>query len=323
MEKAERINFRNRRTREMGIPKAKPNLQVNTGTGKSLFGLQPSRNEDNNSSAKQLLFHTPFQKTLGKASAALFSPSTWEDGDFYASVGFLDQSILETQKNRHGVSPFHTAKESEASPQAHVVDKGRCWACWELDESSRNPLIRVCTGCKDPDLQWIHQNCINKFINTLPDKSSANEHDPGFQCPQTRCARCNEPYRITYTSTHPLRVLWKDRVLRYALALMSVCLALSTVCSVMLLYFDCRHRWYPERYAPVKFPLEFLDRYGVSVSHLAFAILVFCHSVNFGTWYFLLSFCGNSYTKRVHSVVDIPQKSMDGNYGNPLAFHWP
>ncbi|KAJ3042082.1 hypothetical protein HDV00_008164 [Rhizophlyctis rosea] len=46
--------------------------------------------------------------------------------------------------------------------------KGRCWCCWEETDTSRNPLIRVCLGCKDPDLQFIHQECIDKYVSNLP-----------------------------------------------------------------------------------------------------------------------------------------------------------
>ncbi|KAJ3185860.1 hypothetical protein HDU85_001229 [Gaertneriomyces sp. JEL0708] len=53
------------------------------------------------------------------------------------------------------VEPIHTRK-------------GRCWCCWEETESRSNPLIRVCWGCKDPDLQFVHQECIDKYITALP-----------------------------------------------------------------------------------------------------------------------------------------------------------
>jgi hypothetical protein len=43
----------------------------------------------------------------------------------------------------------------------------RCWACWESTNAQENPLVRVCHGCKDVDLQYIHQQCINKYITGL------------------------------------------------------------------------------------------------------------------------------------------------------------
>jgi hypothetical protein len=33
--------------------------------------------------------------------------------------------------------------------------------------TTKNPLIRACLGCKDPDLQYVHLQCINKYITTL------------------------------------------------------------------------------------------------------------------------------------------------------------
>ncbi|KAI8922866.1 hypothetical protein BC831DRAFT_474012 [Entophlyctis helioformis] len=46
--------------------------------------------------------------------------------------------------------------------------KGCCWACWETSDTDSDPLIRVCQGCKDRDLQWIHQTCIDRYITSLP-----------------------------------------------------------------------------------------------------------------------------------------------------------
>lgn len=54
------------------------------------------------------------------------------------------------------------------STQIHVCPSGdeiRCWCCWEPElNHSLNPLIRVCLGCKDPQLQFVHQHCIKRFI---------------------------------------------------------------------------------------------------------------------------------------------------------------
>ncbi|KAI9355976.1 hypothetical protein DFJ73DRAFT_824146 [Zopfochytrium polystomum] len=55
-----------------------------------------------------------------------------------------------------------------AASSRFIPKKGRCWCCWEESETPANPLVRVCLGCKDPDLQWIHQVCIDEYISALP-----------------------------------------------------------------------------------------------------------------------------------------------------------
>ncbi|KXS15974.1 hypothetical protein M427DRAFT_56270 [Gonapodya prolifera JEL478] len=59
-------------------------------------------------------------------------------------------------------------KIEELQPEeAHGSQK--CWICWEtLVTSATGPLIRACRGCKDPDLQWSHQTCIDKYVSNLP-----------------------------------------------------------------------------------------------------------------------------------------------------------
>lgn len=42
-----------------------------------------------------------------------------------------------------------------------------CWACWESIETQNNPLIRACLGCKSIELQFIHRECINKYLTNL------------------------------------------------------------------------------------------------------------------------------------------------------------
>ncbi|KAI9106296.1 hypothetical protein DFS34DRAFT_589540 [Phlyctochytrium arcticum] len=57
--------------------------------------------------------------------------------------------------------------EPPSASYGSLVEKGRCWACWEVTETLQDPLIRVCHGCLDKDLQYIHQECINRYVSTL------------------------------------------------------------------------------------------------------------------------------------------------------------
>lgn len=70
--------------------------------------------------------------------------------------------------------------------EMNIRKKSRCWCCWETHETKENQLIRVCEGCKDPDLQWIHQECIDKFISVIPtpvisDSLGRHEHHEDVQ----------------------------------------------------------------------------------------------------------------------------------------------
>jgi hypothetical protein len=47
------------------------------------------------------------------------------------------------------------------------MNQPMCWACWETRESPENRLIRACHGCKDKDLQYIHESCINTYIKNI------------------------------------------------------------------------------------------------------------------------------------------------------------
>eukprot|EP00835_Amoeboradix_gromovi_P005287 NODE_483_length_7824_cov_0.163625.p5 type:complete len:172 gc:universal NODE_483_length_7824_cov_0.163625:1101-1616(+) len=61
-----------------------------------------------------------------------------------------------------------------------------CWCCWESEFTDENPLIRACKSCKDRDLQYIHRNCIEGFLNNLPSKETT----------EFRCSRCLDPYKV-------------------------------------------------------------------------------------------------------------------------------
>ncbi|KAI9336319.1 hypothetical protein BDR26DRAFT_864902 [Obelidium mucronatum] len=78
--------------------------------------------------------------------------------------------------------------------------KGRCWCCWDTAEKDDDRLIRICRGCKDIDLQWIHQNCANQFLTKLPSPKK-----PWFRRtqPTFKCTRCNFPYKVRETPLFP------------------------------------------------------------------------------------------------------------------------
>ncbi|KAJ1569396.1 hypothetical protein HK405_005547 [Cladochytrium tenue] len=74
---------------------------------------------------------------------------------------------------------------SPPPPPAHAATPPppplpRCWCCWEpataaselgdllaYPADTTNIAVRACVGCKDPDLQLVHQACIDAYVNAL------------------------------------------------------------------------------------------------------------------------------------------------------------
>ena len=112
-----------------------------------------------------------------------------------------------------------------------------CWACWEPTHSFWKPLVRVCLGCLDPELQYIHQACIDKFINALPPQRLAL--DPLADPPVLfYCTRCKHPYHVTTKTLHPLLVVWRDRPARYLVLALTLAEVVLLACGVALLFID-------------------------------------------------------------------------------------
>ncbi|KAI8616573.1 hypothetical protein BC830DRAFT_1167704 [Chytriomyces sp. MP71] len=116
----------------------------------------------------------------------------------------------------------------------------KCWCCWEYETNSNdasNPLIRVCWGCKDPDLQWIHQICIDSFLTKLPVSPARRPRRLGLwnaysvSVPSTsfRCTRCNDPYQVVETTVPFLQTLRTDALLHLRLTVPALVLAAATV----------------------------------------------------------------------------------------------
>ncbi|KXS13107.1 hypothetical protein M427DRAFT_34332 [Gonapodya prolifera JEL478] len=68
-------------------------------------------------------------------------------------------------------------------PPSGLAHASRCWICWDdLSASSphahprskrRRSIIRTCEGCKDQDLQYAHQHCFEKWIDSAPTTTPA------------------------------------------------------------------------------------------------------------------------------------------------------
>lgn len=127
-----------------------------------------------------------------------------------------------------------TPQSASSSLLSSTNGQVKCWACWESSNSYRNPLIRVCLHCKDPDLQYIHQSCINSYISSLPLprrprsprlnqlQNQDNEQEQVQEPTQTvaeflsqdqvlyDCTRCRDPYTVSTVPISPLEVIWMD-----------------------------------------------------------------------------------------------------------------
>jgi hypothetical protein len=100
--------------------------------------------------------------------------------------------------------------------------KGQCWACWETEETVGNPLIRTCRGCKDVDLKWIHQECMNNYISLLP-------QDVENEMTSLHCTRCRDPYQFESIRINPFKLLLKDKLVLVPMIFMTLCIIMITV----------------------------------------------------------------------------------------------
>ncbi|TPX73138.1 hypothetical protein CcCBS67573_g05592 [Chytriomyces confervae] len=100
-------------------------------------------------------------------------------------------------------------KEKDAAPERNANGKGQCWCCWESDETDSNPLIRVCRGCKDVDLQWVHQKCVNSFVSMLPKPIL----DQNGVISNWRCSRCNDLYNVIEVPMTAWGIICADMIL--------------------------------------------------------------------------------------------------------------
>ncbi|KAJ3198824.1 hypothetical protein HK099_003442, partial [Clydaea vesicula] len=99
-----------------------------------------------------------------------------------------------------------------------------------------------CKGCKDPDLQYIHQLCVNKFVDSLPSSSSSRNNNSQYD-PENNyksnpreyfCTRCKDDYVVLSKPISPFIILLKDKFLCYAMFLMTISVLVLTYYCVLL-----------------------------------------------------------------------------------------
>ena len=158
-----------------------------------------------------------------------------------------------------------------------VQEKGRCWCCWEETDSVSNPLIRACYGCKDLDLQWIHQKCIDQYMSLLPQSS---EIEPSFYC-----TRCKDTYTVVSKRIHPLKTILSDRFLLLTLTLSTIVMLIVTLDSIGSIYsaLNTGQTFY----------------YGISVWKFSFLIFLISHICNIVTWVLVFRYCSRNFERHV------------------------
>ncbi|KAI8612492.1 hypothetical protein BC830DRAFT_1136368 [Chytriomyces sp. MP71] len=180
--------------------------------------------------------------------------------------------------------------------------KGKCWCCWETCDTAANPLIRVCTGCLDPDLQWIHQGCIDTFVSALPtpsvSRTASTPQAPGVLSRDFRCTRCNDPYKVSERAVPRILCLLRDKFLGTAMAVMVSCISVLTVCCMSLV-------WENWSSGNLLLDWEVVPGLSLQLSIVAFAfiMLVLCHAMNACTIWLMLDFVKGKYYRHVSGIV--------------------
>ncbi|KAJ3243390.1 hypothetical protein HDU78_000511 [Chytriomyces hyalinus] len=192
--------------------------------------------------------------------------------------------------------------------------KGRCWCCWETCETRENALIRVCRGCKDPDLQFIHQQCIDAYLSKLPpreddpdDLGMNNQHwDNPNQVPRQEravrfsCSRCKDAYIVYEKPVALVTAVMHDAYLSRAVLL----LLLST----LVVFLSCSYSWYYETFVvPQKLMfdvwLPFGHSFQLGLTFFAGLMLCLCYFLCVFTYYLLKDFFKSEVSRHVKAAM--------------------
>ncbi|KAI8610505.1 hypothetical protein BC830DRAFT_1145494 [Chytriomyces sp. MP71] len=174
------------------------------------------------------------------------------------------------------------------------LGKGRCWCCWDATETRANPLIRPCRGCKDPDLQWIHQACIDTYLTKLPARmrhEAAQSRTVRF-----KCARCCDAYMVSETPVPLVSAVYQDAYLRRAVVMLLV--------STSIVFVACTYSWYYENFVePQKLMFDVWIPFGGSfqlgLTFFAGLMLALCYCLCLFTYYLLLDFFKSEVVRHV------------------------
>ena len=167
--------------------------------------------------------------------------------------------------------------EENSALLLNIEGKGRCWCCWEEEETIDNPLIRVCHGCKDIDLQWIHQDCIDQYISLLPQNSEENI--------KFYCTRCKDPYQVESIRIHPLNTIKSDKSLLLSMILVSLCMIVITLGSIDTMITNYNNG----QILPSGTPIWIFSFFILSISYICYI----------ATWILVFQYCSKAIRRHV------------------------
>ncbi|KAI8612493.1 hypothetical protein BC830DRAFT_1136369 [Chytriomyces sp. MP71] len=232
-----------------------------------------------------------------------------------------DPSALEQARNSTPDEP--TPEDPLLGVQA-PAGKGRCWCCWEVADTPQNPLIRVCKGCKDLDLQWIHQVCVDSYLSALPvsvavlqagqmvqlpREEGEREHESGganavagpeftVRNKGFRCTRCDDLYNVLECPVPRIQVILNDKNLRASVLVMVVCMAVITACSISII----RESWGTGKMMLDVQCCHEIVKIRISMVSFSAFILLLSYWFGFETMTMIWTFSGGRATRKVLSV---------------------
>jgi hypothetical protein len=170
--------------------------------------------------------------------------------------------------------------------------KGRCWCCWETSDFPSDPLIRVCTGCKDIDLQYIHQSCINNYLTTVSSIEKIS----------LACARCKTPYNVQEIPIHFLKTLFNERLLCGSVSVMTLSMLVVNICIILILNesYDTQQHIFENGPELLK----------IKKSWFAMVMFFVCNAIFIATWKIVHDSCKGFTMKRVKGIEEGKMKSL-------------
>ncbi len=186
-----------------------------------------------------------------------------------------------------------------------------CWACW--DSADQSTFIRPCLGCLDPELQYIHQDCMNRYMNSLPsinvvELSTSDElgfweslwYRPtaeSLPLLELKCTRCLDNYDIDISyKSRVYNLLYNFRPILIALIGLFLCSAVVITSSIYLLMTGNHQMLNSPLFAFFGFP-------GISIKIWSILLCIGYFTVNIIMWCFVVFKIPPFRVITVHSKV--------------------
>ncbi|KAI9145096.1 hypothetical protein BKA69DRAFT_662361 [Paraphysoderma sedebokerense] len=203
------------------------------------------------------------------------------NGSAESDVTAVDEPVSPPPSKSSSILKLSTYFSSET-----VSKKGRCWACWLYNDTASNPLIRACLGCRDVDLQYIHRECIEKYLNSLPPRTDKSYY----------CTRCKDTYDVSWTELHPMYILFDQNPI---LAGVIIGMTVSTV----ILCYSCMILLSRQGSKYVQTLLLFGLK--MDLQYWCYFMMGSYTMMNFLVWSFVLKHCSGYVALRVGNKIPV------------------